>query len=360
MEPSTEGTDSPAASGTPRVTVVIPVHNRAHYIGSAVESVLAQTFTDFEVAVIDDGSTDATPTIVRGISDPRVRLVRHERNLGIPAARNQGLDTARGFYIATLDSDDLMHPRRLERQVAFLDRHPDHAIVGTWERHLGRDGHSVVAVRRKATRAADVHAQLLFGGSVSNSTTMGRTEALRRYRYREEFVVRQDFDLFVRVAEAHCIANLPEVLTIRRRHVGQITEDRKERIAERSKAIIGYQLERLGVRFTQEDLARHYALPRLGKRKLVNQGIGVAPDRALLDWAEGWLSGLIEANRRTARYDALALGRLAGWLWVRTSWRVARAEGGPTWRGFARSPLTRLAVPGLRSRIGRILPAVAP
>lgn len=350
------GDGAAVAEAAPRVTVVIPVHNRAHYIGSAVESVLAQTYPDFEIVVVDDGSTDATPDIVRGFADPRVRLERHETNLGIPAARNRGLDAARGEYIATLDSDDLAHPKRLERQVAFLDAHPDHAIVGSWETHRDHDGKSVIGVKRKPTDAADVHAQLLFGGSVSNSTTMGRTAVLRRYGYRKEFVVRQDYDLFVRVAEAHKIANLPEVLVIRRRHVGQITEDKKERIAERSKAIIAYQLERLGVAFTPEDLARHYALPRLGKRKLANQSAAIAPDRAFLDWAEDWLGGLVLANRRAAIYDQAALERLVGWMWLRACWRVGSAG----WRGFAGSPLARLAAPALRSRVGRFLPVLAP
>ncbi len=123
----------------PKVTVLTPVYNREQYIATAIESVLAQSFTDFELLLIDDGSTDGSAEILRSYTtDPRVRVVRNEQNLGIPQTRNRGIDLARGEYVAMLDSDDWAYPCRLETQVAFLDRHRDVAVVGPGRRRWMR------------------------------------------------------------------------------------------------------------------------------------------------------------------------------------------------------------------------------
>ena len=98
-------------SHSPKVTVFIPVYNRAKYIGSAIESILGQTFSDFEILLIDDGSTDRSVEIMESYTDPRIRVLQNDTNLGIPRTRNKGLQGARGEYIAMLDSDDRAYPR---------------------------------------------------------------------------------------------------------------------------------------------------------------------------------------------------------------------------------------------------------
>ncbi|MFC6974687.1 glycosyltransferase family 2 protein [Halomicroarcula sp. GCM10025709] len=108
----------------PRVSVVVPTYNRADTVGRAVESALAQTVTDIEVVVVDDGSTDDTAAVVTGIDDERVRYLAHERNRGRSAARNTGIEAARGEYVAFLDSDDRWLPGKLDRQLAELSRRP--------------------------------------------------------------------------------------------------------------------------------------------------------------------------------------------------------------------------------------------
>ncbi|MBW2258128.1 MAG: glycosyltransferase family 2 protein, partial [Deltaproteobacteria bacterium] len=114
----------PRKTSAPKVSVVIPVYNRERYIGQAIDSILSQSFRDFELIVVDDGSSDGTPAVVERCGDPRVRLVRHETNQGIPRTRNRGLLEARGEYVAWLDSDDVALPQRLRVQVDVLDRSP--------------------------------------------------------------------------------------------------------------------------------------------------------------------------------------------------------------------------------------------
>ena len=118
------------STAPPRVSVFIPVYNREAYVGAAIESVLRQSFQDFEILLIDDGSTDLSVEVLRSYDDRRIRVVRNERNLGQPETRNRGLALARGQYVAMLDSDDVARPDRLSRQVAFLDRHQDCVEVG--------------------------------------------------------------------------------------------------------------------------------------------------------------------------------------------------------------------------------------
>ncbi len=114
----------------PRVTVLMPAYNAALHIGAAIDSILQQTYRDFELLIIDDGSTDATAEIVRGISDPRLRYYRNERNLRLAATLNLGLELARSEFIARMDADDLAMPDRLERQVEYLEKHPDVVLLG--------------------------------------------------------------------------------------------------------------------------------------------------------------------------------------------------------------------------------------
>jgi glycosyltransferase involved in cell wall biosynthesis len=335
----------PATHNDPRVSVVIPVFNREGYVGAAIESVLAQTFTDFEVLVIDDGSTDRSRDMVQSYRDPRVRLVCHERNQGIPKTRNTGIDTARGIYLAFLDSDDIAYPTRLAKQATFLDRHPDHAAVGAWVDWMDATGRPLGRVKRWPTTAQEVAAQRLFWQGIENTASMARTAVLREYRHDERFAVSEDFELWARIASDHRIANLPEVLVRRRAHDQQTNKGKDEPTRRYRLAIYARQLTALGVPFEAADLDRHYLLRRMRK-------LGFAPDREYLDWAEAWLLALQTANARAACYPEPSFSHLLGGFWLQVCWRAAAAVGWSTaWRRFRISPLRRWAWPGLRREV---------
>lgn len=126
------------------LTVLLPVFNGMPFLSTTVESVLAQTFADFELLVIDDGSTDATAEYLDGLSDPRVRVISRE-NRGLVATLNEGLSSARHDWVARIDADDVAEPERLERQVAFLEAHPDVGVVSCGGRFLGTHGEAINA-----------------------------------------------------------------------------------------------------------------------------------------------------------------------------------------------------------------------
>ena len=147
-----------AVTGFPKVTVVIPVHNREKYVGIAVDSILSQTFSDFELLVIDDGSIDRSIDVVLSYSDPRIGLVRNHTNLGVATTRNKGIQLACGEYLALLDSDDWAYPGRLAKQTAFLDNHPDYAAVGSWIEWMSEEGHPSGRIKRKPSSPEEIAA----------------------------------------------------------------------------------------------------------------------------------------------------------------------------------------------------------
>src|SRR5574337_643394 len=330
---------------SPRVTVLIPVYNRERYVATAIESILAQSFIDFELLLIDDGSTDGSVEILRSYTtDSRVRLVCNEQNLGIPRTRNRGIDLARGEHIAMLDSDDWAYPRLLEKQVAFLDRHKDFEVVGAWATEMDENGRSLGRVKRRFVSSGELQSRLLFRCSLCNSSIMARKAILQDYGYREQYAVCEDFDLFVRVAKNSKLGNLPETLVRRRTHAGNLGREKAEVMKAKNQEIASAQLIELGVTFTATDLERHFVLSHMTRLQFT-------PDREYLEWADAWLQKLQKVNHRVLRYPAQAFARLVGQLWVTACWRATGSMGGAAWKHFWRSPLSRGAWASLKQNL---------
>lgn len=321
-------------SPTPRVTVFIPVHNRQHYIATAVDSILAQTFEDFELLVVDDGSTDATLEVLSRYRDPRLRVERNPHNLGLPATRNRGLELARGEYIALLDSDDKAWPTRLARQVETLDRHPELVQIGSACDFMDANGQRIKRVRRRPLSADEVDASLLFYCALTNRTIMGRTAILQAYRYSEDFPSCEDYELHQRLARTYRMANLADVLVCGREHSGRFTRQNYGLGHDRKREISRRALLELGITPSEEDLDRHYALAR-------PQRLGAALDWDYLDWAEQWLARIDAANRRTRRYVPEALVRVMTEHWIDLCRRARRQLGLGAYLRLLRSPLAR-------------------
>jgi len=294
---------------TPLVSVLIPAHNREAYIAQSVASALAQTVADLEVIVVDDGSSDATPDILARIADPRLRVIRHETNHGIPAGRNSALEAARGRFIAWLDSDDIARPRRLEIQLRALAARPELAFVGACAVECDSAGRRRGGVRVPPQRAGDVRAWLLFRSAFQQSSITGRAEILKRYPYREEMPVCEDYDACSRISEDHPILNLAHVLIERRIHPERTMDRQQTLLKEKTKILQAAQLARLGLAPTEDELERHFLLPNL-------KPFSYNPDRAYLDWLEGWLGRLNAANRTAGYCPPESLGLVTSLFWA--------------------------------------------
>jgi glycosyltransferase involved in cell wall biosynthesis len=204
---------------TPRVSVCIPTYNGQAYLGPAIESVLAQTLTDLEVVVIDDGSTDATPDVVARLRDPRLRYLRNERNLGPQGNWNRCLEEARGRYFKLLPHDDLLRPTCLERQVAVLEADRDERIalvacardvIGPDERVLMRRGFGPRDARvpgPQAARACVRRGTNLIGEPGAGLARLSLVRRVGAYDGSQPYVI--DLDYWFRLLEhgdLHCIA----------------------------------------------------------------------------------------------------------------------------------------------------------
>jgi len=325
-------------SRNPRVTVFIPVFNREDYVCTAINSILAQQYTDFEILIVDDGSTDATRERIAAYGDPRVRLECNGRNLGIPASRNRGLALARGEYIALLDSDDYAYPNRLAVQVDYLDRHPELVQIGSGCTLMDAQGRLLKRVRRHPNRPEAIDAHLLFHCALINRTIMARTAILREYGYDERFPRCQDYELHTRLARKHRMANLSRLLVCGREHDGRITKNTRGLGQDRKMAIQAAVLEQLDIAADEQDVLRHYLLTQ---KTSTDAGDPVA----YLEWAEGWLRGLAEANSKKRRFDPQAFRRVLGAIWVVACWHYARGEDSGLMRRLLGSPLAR-GIPG--------------
>ncbi len=215
----------------PAVSILMPVYNSARYIKPAVQSVLEQTFGDFELIVVDDGSTDATGSILTRLAgkDRRIKLIRRP-NTGIVGALNDALAEARGELLGRMDGDDICLPDRLQKQVDWMCRHPQIVALGGQVEIIAPDG-GLLMRSDLPLQHESIDRQLLagIGGSIIHPAAMLRAEPVRRLGgYRREFQYVEDLDLFLRLAEIGQLANLPDTLLKYRQHLGSINRNRFE------------------------------------------------------------------------------------------------------------------------------------
>ena len=209
----------------PQVSVIMLVYNGERFVAEAMDSILAQTLSDLELIVVDDCSTDASAAIVRDYAsrDERVRLVQLDHNQGLASARNSGIAVSRGEFIAVMDCDDISLPRRLEKQMEFLQSHPNIGVVGTFLQTASAD-----LTGRKNHEYPQQHAFIVLYWILSGGTTfagpayMARRDILMSVgRYEESRRVADDKELFSRLYLKTRFANLPEALYVYRRHEEQ-------------------------------------------------------------------------------------------------------------------------------------------
>lgn len=204
----------------------MPVYNAALYLREAIDSILNQTYPDFELIIINDGSTDNSAQIIQSYNDPRIRLITNERNLGIIATRNKGLQAAKGVYIANMDADDISLPERLEKQVNYLDAHPGIAVlaarlvlVNGQNRETGIWPEDYHVLSQEA-----IAATLPVINCIGQPTVMMRAEAIKKIGYNPAFIANEDWGLWLQVlSQGLGIAKLPEILLRYRQHTASET-----------------------------------------------------------------------------------------------------------------------------------------
>lgn len=279
-----------------RLSVVMPVFNAERYVVAAAQSILRQTFGDFEFIVIDDGSVDHSRSLLEELArrDRRIRLISRG-NTGVAIARQEGLLAARGEFLASMDADDISEPTRFARQLQWLADRPDCLLVGTRVQLIDPDGAPLGEYPKQWEHDA-IDDRLLQGDGAAihqSSAMMRRAAALEAGGYRQQFPGTEDLDLFLRLAERGRIANLPELLHRYRLHFSSLNRTR-----------LAGQMR---------DIPKVVAEARARRGMSVEQGpkLAVYPPPAETEQRRRWARQLRRGGhwRAAARHAALALAR---------------------------------------------------
>jgi glycosyltransferase involved in cell wall biosynthesis len=277
----------------PKITILMPVYNAKKYLKESIQSILDQSFVDFEFLIFNDGSTDESGAIVRQFPDPRIQLFDSPENRGYVYHLNQGICIAHGSYIARMDADDISHSERLAKQVTFMDDNPEVGVCGTWYDTIG-DGIVVQLMKNDQ----DLRLSSLSGSPFSHPSVMMRTDLLRKHNlfYDASLVPAEDYYFWTMIARYAKLANLPEVLLHYRVHEGQISYRKN-------------QLQRDTAQYTRDSLVEFFlGRPLSGEEKFCNLCLFDPPDdnrlsSNLLSRTEFWVNYLLQANRQSNTYN---------------------------------------------------------
>ncbi len=215
-------------NNNPLVSIVIPTHNRANLLGRCVQSILNQTYENFELIIVDDASTDNTKNIIKRFKDKRIIYIKHKKNLGGGAARNTGIKTAKGNFIAFQDSDDEWLPQKLEKQMnAFETASKNTGVIYTafWRIENGKKTYIPNNIQNKQ---GNIHQELLKGNFVTTQSAVVKKECFEKAGvFDEDLPSGQDWELWIRISKYHNFKIINEPLVISYFTKGSITDTRK-------------------------------------------------------------------------------------------------------------------------------------
>jgi glycosyltransferase involved in cell wall biosynthesis len=269
------------------------VHNGEEFLREAVQSILDQTYTDFEFIIINDASSDQTTSILLSYNDPRIKIVDNETNIGLTRSLNKGLRLATGEFVARMDADDISYPGRFAKQVEFLDRNRDITLCGTWVEFNGiksaEPGYPVGTEEIKV-------ASLSFN-PFAHPTVMWRRRVFEELdlRYDESFRTSQDYELWSRVVYSVRTANIPMPLLNYRLHTNQVSRSKEENQKQNSRRIKLSQLNYLHLQPTGAEECAHLCI--------FDGQFDRYRGPAAIKAADEWMYRIVQANRTLAVFD---------------------------------------------------------
>jgi glycosyltransferase involved in cell wall biosynthesis len=292
----------------PKVTVLLPVYNGERYLREAIDSVLIQTFIDFELLIIDDGSTDSSLEIIRSYTDSRIRLLRNRKRLKLSGALNRGMDDALGEYIARMDADDICLPQRLATQVEYMDRHQDVGICGSWVKMFGIRG---TTVYKAPVGYLHIRAKALFDNPFVHPSVMIRKGLFDQFslRFDGDYYPTEDFELWARAIPQFPCHNIDCVLLHYRVHPQSMTNSDWNQMDAKGLSIVRRELDAFGCHASEEQLIFHRSIGRQMSRQCQSR------DEIIV--AEQWLKSLVGLNGQQGKYDEIVFMEEIQAIWFR-------------------------------------------
>lgn len=311
-----------------KLSVIMPVYNtKEEYLIAAIESVLVQSFPDFELIIADDGSEEKCLDCIKKYDDQRIKIIRSDKNLGVSAASNRALEAARGEYIVRMDSDDVAYPERFRIQTDYMDAHPEVVVCGTACKKMGTD--EVYTFLRNDIPREVVQVRLLLGNiNLSNPTVIIRRNVFNEYgiKYDEKIKYAIDYGLWVDCIRVGDIKVIPEVLLEYREHAGQVSSAHKNEQRECSNYIRSKQLKELGAELSADEWKEFlkirefegiidlYLLDSIIKKIETSNGIrGIYKDNILHYECIRWWGTAIRKQKGKIGTVIKAIGNLRTW-----------------------------------------------
>lgn len=292
----------------PKVSILMPVYNAGQYLSQAIDSIRSQSFKDWELILVNDGSTDDSEAIICSYNDNRIYYAKNPVNLGLIKTLNKGIDLCGGEYIARMDADDISLTERLRIQANFLDTHPGYLMCGTNASVINNKGERTGKIRNLQDNDF-LQINLLFSPPFIHPTVMIRREVLEKNRYDEAYKHVEDYELWCRIAKQGKIANLKDELFAYRWHdsnVSVLNNEIQDRLKDK---IISDELGSLDIVPAGQELYCHkvtFRLYSMGNRQEVSV--------SQLNDVSAWFSKLIRKNGETGRYNG---DDLIAFLWAR-------------------------------------------
>ena len=277
----------------PKITVIMPVYNAEKYLRESIVSILEQTFYDFEFLIFNDGSTDKSLEVIQSFSDSRIKVLDNGQNYGLVYQLNQGLQLARGEYLARMDADDISDPTRFEKQVKLMDANPEIGLCGTWMDTIGPNGYAL----QFPDNDHDIRLASIADSSFGHPSVMIRSSVLRENNlwYQASLFPAEDYHFWLDIGAHTKLANIPEFLVQYRLHEGQISKQKREAQREKAQLARDLQIETLLQRSLSED------------EKIWNSLVFDPIDRELTSdmvfKLQNWNQHLLKANQMRGLYD---------------------------------------------------------
>ena len=287
----------------PMISVVMPVYNGEKYLREAIDSILNQTYTDFEFIILNDGSTDRTEEIILSYDDPRIVYVKNDKNLQIVKTLNKGIALAKGKYIARMDADDISLPERFEKQIGFMEQNLDISVCGSYLRTIGGSQQHLwtYPISPESIRVA-----LVFYSPLAHPSVMIRKKFFHLKKYTIEYQNAEDYFLWASCMFTHKFANLPEVLLLYRLHNNQTGTHYSNNQLELSNKIRLDLLNQLGLTPTRKEFEVHEKVSRYQYVDIYD--------------AEKWLYKIYQHNKKNHLLDDKALKKFLDDKW----WMVVK------------------------------------
>lgn len=314
----------------PLATIVMPVYNSDRFLQEAINSILSQTLKDFEVVIVAGNSTDKSDAILENFrkKDKRINVV-HQEHDGLVSALNMGCLLARGKYIARMDADDISLQERLEKQVSFMEAHPDVGVCGTWTKIIGCKSGDIWRYPSDDER---IRCEMFFNSCFVHPSVVMRRDLLALFDlpYDPKFIHAEDYELWVRLSRYTRFANLPKVLLYHRLHsnnVGSMYTAEQETTADR---IRHNQLLQLDITPSQEESILHRSI---ASRKF-------QADKDFVEKSEEWLRKIKQSNETLQCYPEPAFSKVLAEYWFAVC-NHASSLGSWSWKIFWQSPLSK-------------------